>query len=325
MQLPESLIHKIEDLLHGRPFKDLQLAWAEMSEAYRQGQPIIPNELQALAYIIGRAPGTYAAMRRVLELSLASYQQPLRTHLDVGSGPGTAVWAARDILDGSLRSIALDRNPAWRKWAATIAPDLTWKLHECALTPLPKAELVTAGYMLNELPAAQVTTVLGHLWDATEQVLVIVEPGTPAGFERILQARTHLMEAGAHVIAPCPGWTRCPLAGTSNWCHFGVRFNRPRFQKLGKESERGWEDEMFSFLAVSRSPSPHSEGRVMHHPQKRGGHVWVELCTKGEIERAVLSRRQGDLYRAARRAHWGDAWPPAAGAADSEEESTTPL
>ena len=310
MQIPESLVQRIEELLHGRSLKELQQAWARLSIAYREGEPLVPNEVEALAYLCGRAPATFAAMTRVLELTFehTAFEPP--THLDVGSGPGAAVWAVRHRFGSQVQSVAVDRNPHWRRWAQALAPGLDIRLMDCTSAGLPRAQLVTAGYLLNELDPVQMSSTLAALWAATEGALVLVEPGTPAGFARILQARDFFQGVGAHVMAPCPGWTQCPLAKTEQWCHFGVRFNRPRFQRLSKEGSLSWEDETFSFLSVSRTSFPLPEGRVMHHPQKRGGHVWLELCTEGNIERRVLSRRLGDLYRAARRAHWGDQWPP---------------
>jgi hypothetical protein len=81
-----------------------------------------------------------------------------------------------------------------------------------------------------------------------------VEPGTPKGYQNILKARELLIHHQAHIVAPCPGPVPCPFAGTTRWCHFGVRLPRPKWLRLLKEAELGYEDETFSFLMVSRQP-----------------------------------------------------------------------
>lgn len=47
---------------------------------------------------------------------------------------------------------------------------------------------------------------LEKLWDKTKEVLVIVEPGTPDGFDLVTDARAHLLsqDKNCHVAAPCP-------------------------------------------------------------------------------------------------------------------------
>jgi hypothetical protein len=52
-------------------------------------------------------------------------------------------------------------------------------------------------------PAAQ-AGVVARLWDAAQGVLALIEPGTPAGYQRILAARSQLIEAGAQILAPLP-------------------------------------------------------------------------------------------------------------------------
>jgi ribosomal protein RSM22 (predicted rRNA methylase) len=56
--------------------------------------------------------------------------------------------------------------------------------------------------------------------------------------------------------------------------------------------------------------SAHYMARVVLPPQKRKGHVRLDLCTSGsgEWQRHIMSRsKAGTLgYRAARKAHWVD-------------------
>ncbi len=62
---------------------------------------------------------------------------------------------------------------------------------------LPKSDLVTASYVLNELPDAQANTAALALWQAANEALVIIEPGTPVAFERLHAIRATLIEYGA--------------------------------------------------------------------------------------------------------------------------------
>jgi ribosomal protein RSM22 (predicted rRNA methylase) len=322
MQLPASLTTRIESLIEGKPMKALQQRWAEMSLAYRAAEAPELDDLSALAYLVGRLPATFAACVRALELATQLEKPQMKTQLDVGAGPGAAIWAARALWP-DMQSRAMERAPAWLRLGPQVTPNVDWQRMDLSVAQeMPKADLVTAGYVLNELSEGQVLPVVKRLWAATQQWLVLVEPGTPAGYARLLAVRDALCAEGAHVVAPCPGHVLCPLQHSKQWCHFGIRLNRPRFQRVTKEAEVSWEDERFSFMVLSRSPVPVPEGRALHFPQKRGGHVWVELCTPEGLDKRVLSRRNGSLYKAARRMHWGDAFPPPiqAGEAESENE-----
>lgn len=57
-----------------------------------------------------------------------------------------------------------------------------------------KHDLVIASYVLGEIPSLKdrITTVR-QLWDLTEDVLVLVEPGTPHGSKIIAQMRSHIL------------------------------------------------------------------------------------------------------------------------------------
>lgn len=59
-----------------------------------------------------------------------------------------------------------------------------------------------ASYVINELPDAARQKLVAAMWAKTLDTLLIVEPGTPAGYQRILDARAMLIADGGHVLAP---------------------------------------------------------------------------------------------------------------------------
>ena len=61
-----------------------------------------------------------------------------------------------------------------------------------AAIPAERYDLVTAAYVLGELPETALAATLDRAWAATAGALVIVEPGTPAGYGRVLAARSRL-------------------------------------------------------------------------------------------------------------------------------------
>jgi len=138
-------------------------------------------------------------------------------------------------------------------------------------------------------------------------MLVIVEPGTPAGWQRILDARRALIAEGANIAAPCPHQLDCPLV-TPDWCHFSRRVARSRIHRLTKEAEVPWEDEKFIYLAAVRETVDEVKARVIAPTRVGGGKVSVKLCKDdGRAEERLLTKRDSDLFRWARRADWGDA------------------
>ncbi|WP_292036321.1 small ribosomal subunit Rsm22 family protein, partial [Mesorhizobium sp.] len=124
------------------------------------------------------------------------------------------------------------------------------------------ADLVSAAYVLDEIAPASLPKLVGRLWRLTSDTLLVVEPGTPAGWQRVLAVRSQLIEAGAHVSAPCPHVAPCPLV-PPDWCHFSRRVARSRLHRLAKEADVPWEDEKFIYLAASRQPAAARAARVI--------------------------------------------------------------
>ncbi|HET7910941.1 MAG TPA: small ribosomal subunit Rsm22 family protein, partial [Pseudolabrys sp.] len=186
-------------------------------------------------------------------------------------------------------------------------PHMTWRASDVAMGEIDgePRDLVTLAYVLNELAPEARQAVLERLWRQTADTLIIVEPGTPAGWQRILAARRQLIEAGAYVIAPCSHANECPLQ-PPDWCHFARRVARSRLHRQAKGADVPWEDEKFSYVAVSRKPTAATGARVIARPRKASGRVTLKLCRPdGSAGEQPFSRRDGAPFKHAWRSDWG--------------------
>lgn len=317
MDLPLPLRRAVEELLACAPRTDIAEAAAALSQRYR-GElpgPSVTDDSAVLAYLAARLPATYAALRA----SLAAVMQ-LRpdfspaTLLDVGAGPGTALWAVAncwpDLEDALLiEASGIFRSCGERLSAAMQGPHIVWRTADATTATIDSTprDLVTIAYVLGELRPEARAHLVQQAWQLTADVFVIVEPGTPAGWQRVLDARAALIAKGAHLIAPCPHARVCPLV-PPDWCHFAQRVARSRVHRAAKEAELGWEDEKFVYLAVSRRQSATVANRVIARPRKGSGRVTLKLCRHdGSAAETLFSRRDGARYKRAVRAAWGDA------------------
>jgi len=168
------------------------------------------------------------------------------------------------------------------------------------------AELVLASYVLGELDDTRVEAVATKLWEQAVDTIAFVEPGTPAGYRRVLRARAVVIEAGGSTVAPCPHDQPCPLPA-DDWCHFAIRLPRSKLHRRAKGAERGFEDEKYSYAVLSRSPVPKADARIIRQPQVRSGHVHLVTSEADGIHQRTVSRREGDRFKEAKSAAWGDA------------------
>jgi ribosomal protein RSM22 (predicted rRNA methylase) len=318
MELPRALRTAVDRALNGIPARELGVAAAALSQRYRDERrgraPHVATRQDALAYIATRLPATYAAVRAAFAATADIYPafEP-RMALDVGAGPGTALWAAAECWPGLAEVTLLEVSPIFLRLgqellAGADLPPASWQGADIGARDIEGAprDLVTAAYVLNELAPETRTRVVERLWDATANVLIIIEPGTPAGWKRIIDARQQLIEAGGHVVAPCPHDLACPLQ-PPDWCHFAQRVARSRQHRLAKGAEVSWEDEKFGYIAVSRDPVSIASSRIIARPRKASGHVTLKLCQPdGAAENKAFSRRDGEMFKRARRADWGE-------------------
>lgn len=291
-----------------------------ISETYRAGggSDVIRSDIDALAYALVRMPATYAAMRAALaQATQALPDVAPESILDIGAGPGTASWAAIDCWSSVRRVHWIERNGpllvlARAFAAADGAPriDLSVTVGDVAasLADVRRADVVMASYALTEI--AHSADMLASLWDLTGRLLVLVEPGTMAGFQHIRTHRDFLLAKGATLVAPCSHHGACPLAGHERWCHFGVRLPRSRDHLLIKSASVPYEDEKFSYLIAGKGFDAITRGhRVLATPRVSKAGVTLDVCAPDTVERRTITRRQKEEYRNVKRCDWGDALP----------------
>lgn len=323
----ETLRAALAGLLDGLPPRTAAQAVERLIANYRgrtpTDAPVLRDRSDVVAYAAYRMPATFEAVRSALGAFADAVPGWVPgSHVDVGGGTGAATWAVSatwagrrpvTVLDWAEPALALGREIAaahpdlagteWRRARIGAALDLAG--------PAGTTDLVTVSYVLKELADADRASVVDAA-AAAGQAVVIVEPGTPDGYARVIEARDRLIGAGFHVAAPCPHSAACPIVPGEDWCHFSARVSRSSLHRQVKGGSLAYEDEKFAYVAATRFPPAPAPSRVVRRPQIRKGQVLLDLCeTEPSLRRVTVTKRHGPLYRAARDTDWGDAWPPA--------------
>lgn len=312
MELPESVKTLSEEISEGYNLKDLKAAAEALSADYRErersGKTFIENDLFAAAYMLSRMPATAGAVSAALAETLKRYNGSVETVLDIGAGTGATAIALSEI-SGIKEVHCVEREPYMlnlgKKVTDAINLNAVWSLKDASNLKNDGYDLVVSSYMLNEIPEPQLQKVLEGMWQSTKGLLIIVDNGTVSGFKRLNTAREILKSLGGYIVAPCPNIETCPLDEV-DWCHFTARISRSKIHKALKGGEVPYEDEKFSYIAVSKTPQTNCNARVLRHPKIASGMVDLTLCTKDGIIDKRVTKKDKELFKTARKCGAGD-------------------
>jgi len=316
MQLPEALHDRISELSRALGPRELQKAAQKLSEVYRKDSvpPPLRTEAERLAYLLVRMPATYAAIHNALSAVVECLPgwEP-NSMLDLGTGPGTGLWAAIEIHHQLESADAVEREAAFIQLAMKLAPAFSqpvgWKTSDLqSWMPDRKYDLVLASYSIGELSTDVRKRLVSAAWEACAGALVFVEPGTRRGFGVIAELRKQLISLGASIAAPCPHERECPMEAAGDWCHFSARVERTAEHRRLKQAELGHEDEKFSYVAASRMQPNRACARIVRHPQRLSGHVKLQVCAEEGLGLETVRRSQKEKYREVKRVDWGSRW-----------------
>lgn len=322
MHTPFNLQNSIEKEVEKLRFSDISHAREGLTDKYRNErggrQSYMTKHAERIAYVAARMPATYAVVKKVLEeVKLIMAPIDPKSLIDMGAGPGTVMWAALEVYPG-LKSLTMMEKDveliALAKRLSSSHEELASKQVEWKNIDLehhqeiPTADMIVFSYSIGELSSNKAETIINASWKSASQLLVVIEPGTPAGFQRIHKIRDQLISLGGNVVAPCPHANACPLKG-GDWCHFSERIERTHLHRMLKDGSLGYEDEKYSYIVVSKSACDLPSGRVLRHPLKRSGHVSLSLCTEPGIIQETISKKTPEAYKKARKLDWGDYYP----------------
>jgi ribosomal protein RSM22 (predicted rRNA methylase) len=296
----------VAQMLEGVSRKDLAARAGKLSAAYRAGQSsvAVASRDDALAYLLARAPATFAAAAAVFSrLSEVMPGFAPQSLLDIGAGPGTAAHAALAAWPSLAAVTMLEPNGFFRAMAQELMPSARILAGDLG-TDKTGADLVVAAYVLAEQPERIAGAIACDLWKVTGKMLVLVEPGTPQGFARIRAARAALIATGAHIAAPCTHDNACPMTGT-DWCHFSQRLPRSRDHMTLKDASVPFEDERYSYL-VTTPEKIASGARIIKPPIETKPGITLPLCDANGLENKFIASRDKGNFRAIRKLEWGD-------------------
>lgn len=323
MDLPISCRTALEELINSSSCStaDLRDAAARMTVSYKEdsghGGRLVTNRTAVLAYAAARMPATYGAVYTALSHTLQTLDphdtERISTVLDLGAGTGAATLAVTECLHDGISITAVEREPEMRtigqhlttgcnvKWVQADALEYVRTMAKDGKT----FDVVISSYMTNEMSEETRTTLFSLLWQITGGILLLVEPGTKVGSAILRNARRQFLAEGADICAPCPAVGDCPI-GEDDWCHFTCRVARSKLHKALKDGDVPYEDEKFSYLALTRLPHSNAANRILRHPQKDPGRITLTLCTDTGYSVRAVTKRDKASFTAARKADAGD-------------------
>ena len=322
MELPSELKEKLEKEISNVSIKELQEAAKNISIRYRAEEKdktsirLIKDKTESLAYAVSRMPATYGAIYSALEHTLEmleinniDYKNQIKSLIDVGAGTGTATWVAVQLLD--LENITCLENEAnmllLGEKLMQDAIKAKWnKINVITEDIKEKADLVITAYMLNELKEENLYKVLEKIWNATNSLLLIVEPGTPESYKKMMKIRNFFIEKKVEIVAPCPHTNDCEIP-SDDWCSFSCRISRSKIHKLLKGGDVPYEDEKFCYLAIYKGKIQNKENRILRHPKIENGLVRLKICNKNsEINEIIVTKKNQELFKKTKKNRIGD-------------------
>jgi precorrin-6B methylase 2 len=218
--------------------------------------------LAELAHSRGGLPGAADRPRRVVDLGAGCGAMSLGLLAAASAHSWGSRWEIT-MVDRDAAALAIARR-AIEHLASERGLEVAVQLHATELSSWrsSSADLVIAGAVLNELPAAASRALLTHALAAVgrDGAVILVEPALREATRRLHALRDeHLRQGSAHVVAPCVRrGAPCPmLARPTDWCHEDRRYQPPPRVRAVADVTRLRDGNLkFAYLVLAQAPSP---------------------------------------------------------------------
>ncbi|MCX5745449.1 MAG: methyltransferase [Proteobacteria bacterium] len=230
--------------------------------------------------------------------------------VDVGAGCGAmTLGLIASLPDRELDLVAIDRDAdALRILRAAVTLPVVTRIADVVNAPIPDADLVVLGTVLNELEeAARLVLVRRAL--AAAPTVIIIEPALRDTSRALHAVRDAL---GAHIFAPCTRQGPCPaLLDPDDWCHEDRALTLPpRTRVIATRTGLRDSGMRFSYLVLRRDQASIGEAgawRVVSAPHVEKGKRELYGCSDaGRVRLRLLKRHRAPANRGFESAERGD-------------------
>ena len=295
--------------------KDLEDLFCAYQSPAQRNTYINDHSLAAL-YMITRGRPIMSVMCKIIRDHLDAFYD-VESVVDFGGGPGTFLFAISKFktLDKYTNVEQSDAfigvmNVLVEKFLSSSIPDTDVDSISCNYLKLEPQDILTNDLCVFSYTFCECDNSLVHLSGlvGNSNRVLIIEPGTPLGFNNIIQARDKLTEKGFSVIAPCTTSNGfCPLRDhESDWCHFVKSVDRSRIQRLLKNGVLGYEYEKYSYLLMSKYQIHLDGKRIISRPDNTKHSVSFDICSEKSNHIVVRKRENKNKYKIVKKSIRGD-------------------
>ena len=262
----------------------------------------LPTNMKKLPFVLSQIPG--------FPISMATLSNAPFEIVDFGCGPGTYGFAMYEWLqahraptaDGADTPILfhfIDAAATMLRQAQKIQQTLYPAMCATFGNTVPPSRdgvrrLILFGNVVNEMGVDTFESLRAGL-DA--DVMIFIEPGTPASFRQMAALRASLLQDGYTVLYPCASGDRCPLAGNGDeWCHQVLKASlEPVIGRIGQIV--GLDRTTMPFIGhVYAKQSPSVDRAVLFRLKTHSKHAFFwEVCVATaaglEIKRVELPKK----------------------------------
>ena len=258
----------------------------------------------AALYMITRGRSIMGVIEKIISQHLNVFDD-VGSVVDFGGGPGTFLFALSKFKIVN-NYINVERSDAFigimnvlvEEFLSSSIPHTHVDSIRCNYLKLGPQDILTNDLCVFSYTFCECDNSLVRLSDLVENsnMVLIIEPGTPSGFNNIIKARDKLSEKGFSTIAPCTASNGfCSLRDSgSDWCHFVERIDRSRVQRHLKNGVLGYEYEKYSYLLMSKYPIHTVGKRIISRPNYTKHSVSFDICSEKSSHIVVTKRENKD-------------------------------